>query len=144
MGKRGPKPRYETPEDLERAINDYFDQCEADGVFPDEAGMRVFLNLSKSRLEALSSPPSTDIQDDIQRENNNNNYKKYREVLARARDRRESWLARTATSTPKLAQGCLNALKQPSNGGWIDKNAGEQGASVNITFVGSKLEEIGK
>lgn len=143
MGKRGPKPRYAEPEDLERAINDYFDQCEADGVFPDEAGMRVFLNLSKSRLDALASPPSTDIQDDIQRENNNN-YKKYREVLARARDRRESWLARTATSTPKLAQGCLNALKQPSNGGWIDKNAGEQGASVNITFVGSKLEEIGK
>lgn len=144
MGKRGPKPRYAEPEDLERAINDYFDQCEADGVFPDEAGMRVFLNLSKSRLDALSSPPSTDIQDDIQRENNNNNYKKYREILARARDRRESWLARTATSTPKLAQGCLNALKQPANGGWIDKNAGEQGASVSITFVGSKLEEIGK
>lgn len=145
MGKRGPKPRYAEPEDLERAINDYFDQCEADGVFPDEAGMRVFLNLSRSRLDALSSPPSdTDTQDDAQRENNNNNYKKFREILARARDRRESWLARTATSTPKLAQGCLNALKQPANGGWIDKNAGEQGASVSITFVGSKLEEIGK
>lgn len=154
MGKRGPKPRYAEPEDLERAINDYFDQCEEQGVFPDEAGMRVYLNLSKSRLDALASPPSdsTDLQDDIQRENtrestresNNNNYKKYREILARARDRRESWLARTATSTPKLAQGCLNALKQPSNGGWVDKNAGEQGASVSITFVGSKLEEIGK
>lgn len=150
MGKRGPKPRYAEPEDLERAVNEYFDQCEEDGVFPDEAGMRVFLNLSRSRLDALASPPSSDctdsktIQEDYTGENNNYNYKKYREILARARDRRESWLARTATSTPKLAQGCLVALRQPSNGGWIDKNAGEQGASVSITFIGSKLEEIGK
>lgn len=133
MGKRGPKPRYETPEDLERAINDYFDQCEAEGVFPDSAGMRVFLNLSQERLDQL-----------CKEEYNPSGFKKYQAITARARDRRESWLARTATSTPKLAQGCLNALKQPSNGGWIDKNAGEQGASVNITFIGSKLEEIGK
>lgn len=144
MGKRGPKPRYAEPEDLERAINEYFDQCEEQNVFPDEAGMRVFLNLSRSRLDALSSPPSPDSTDSKTIQGDNNNYKKYREILARARDRRESWLARTATSTPKLAQGCLNALKQPSNGGWIDKSAADQGTSVSITFVGSKLEDIGK
>lgn len=133
MGKRGPKPRYAEPEDLERAINEYFDSCEEQGVFPDSAGMRVFLNLSQERLDQL-----------CKEEYNPGSFKKYQAITARARDRRESWLARTATSTPKLAQGCLNALKQPSNGGWIDKNAGEQGASVSITFVGAKLEEIGK
>lgn len=133
MGKRGPKPRYAEPEDLERAINEYFDQCEEQAVFPDSAGMRVFLNLSQERLDQLCKEEYTGAK-----------YKKYLALLARARDRRESWLARTATSTPKLAQGCLNALKQPSNGGWIDKSAADQGTSVNITFVGSKLEDIGK
>lgn len=133
MGKRGPKPRYASPEDLEAAINAYFQDCEEKDVFPDSAGMRVFLNLSQERLDQL-----------CKQEYNPDNYKKYQAINARARDRRESWLARTATSTPKLAQGCMMALKQAANGGWVDKTEQAGGAAVNITIVGQSLESIGK
>ncbi len=142
MGKRGPKPRYATPEDMAAAVDAYFESCEAQGVFPDLAGMRVYLNLSQSRLDELCSPPDSSVDNTSQ--DNNNNYKKYREILSRARDRRESWLAKTATGQPRLATGCMMALKQPSNGGWVDKTADAGGSAVNITIVGAKLEDIGK
>lgn len=133
MGKRGPKPRYATPEDFGRRVDEYFSGCEEDNIFPDYAGLRVFLNLSQDRIDQLCKADYTG-EDSI----------KYSEILLRARDRRESWLARTATSQPKVAQGCLNALKQQANGGWIDRPQDNGGGAVNIVINGASLESIGK
>lgn len=133
MGKRGPKPRYATPEDFGRRVDEYFSSCEEDNIFPDYAGLRVFLNLSQDRIDQLCKADYTG-EDSI----------KYSKILLRARDRRESWLARTATSQPKVAQGCLNALKQQANGGWIDRPQDSGGGAINIVINGASLESIGK
>ena len=50
---------------------------------------------------------------------------------------RESWLARKMTSDNKRAIGCLNALKQPDNGGYIDKavDTGERTLTINVAGI---------
>ncbi len=111
MGKRGPKPRYATPEDFNRAVEDYFSRCEDDGIFPDYAGLRVFLHLSQDRIDQLCKADYT-----------GEDSKKYSEILNRARDRRESWLARTATSpadlrsaAPPRSSGRARRIPPPSD-----------------------------
>lgn len=45
------------------------------------------------------------------------------------------------TSDNKAAQGCLNALKQPSNGGYIDRpsnDSGEKKLTINLVGVGGE------
>lgn len=99
---------YPTPEALEAKIDEYFDHCiEAGDIFPDDAGMLEYLGLRPRSIEAY-------IYEDEQKDG-------YREVLDRAKMRRESWLARRMVSEPRLATGCLAALKQPKNGGYIDR-----------------------
>ena len=108
MGKRGPKPLYESPEALKKTINAYFLEMEEAGEFPDFAGMRIYLGMSEKTIKAY--------QDE-----EHDNYEEYRAIFDEARDRRESFLVRRMTKDNKLAQGCLNALKQPANGGYVDK-----------------------
>lgn len=125
MGKRGPKKKYENPKDLENAINEYFAISEGKGEFPDAAGMRLFLNISKRTLDAYSSGETEEAQ-------------AYRDVLDAAKDRRESWLARRMVTEPKAANGCMNALKQPDNGGYIDKpiqETGERKLTINLVHI---------
>ena len=67
--------------------------------------------------------------------------KEFREILSWAKDKRESYLVRKMTSDNKAAQGCLNALKQPSNGGYIDRPAdsgGERKLTINLVGVGGE------
>jgi len=116
------KPKKYTAETLEDAVNAYFDKCEENGVFPDDAGMRLFLNIS-DRTE--------------------DNYMKDEElspIFTRARSRRESWLAQAISSEPKLAQGLSFLLKQKKNGGYTDRpDAGEpQKLIVELHGVGAE------
>ena len=67
--------------------------------------------------------------------------KECREIFAKAAAKRESWLVRVMTSDNKRAQGCLNALKQPQNGGYIDRpqdNGGEIKVTLNLGGVGGE------
>ena len=126
MGKRGPKRKYGTAKELEAAIEEYFEEMEEQGIFPDEAGMRLHLVISQRTLDAYANGDSEEA-------------KAYRDVLDAARDRRESWLARRMVSEPKAANGCMNALKQAKNGGYVDKpiqNDGER--KLTIVFTGIK------
>jgi hypothetical protein len=120
MAKRGPKPLYESPEALRKKIEEYFEITEAKGEFPDFAGMRLFLRMSESTVKAYQ-------------EEDHDNYEEYRAIFNEARDRRESFLVRRMTKDNKLAQGCLNALKQPANGGYIDK-VQETGGKMELTI----------
>jgi len=126
--KRGRPPRLETLEDFKAAVMKYHKECEeandGQGIFPDEAGLRLSLGLKKAQLKALTDGDSEFAQG-------------LRDILEEAQDMRESWLARKMTSDNKRAIGCLNALKQPGNGGYIDKavDTGEKTLTINVTGI---------
>lgn len=95
---------YPTAADLRKAVDKYFAENEAKGEFPDYAGMKIFLGLraEKTIREYCKDP-------------------EYEEIFEEAKLRRESFLVRRMTKDNKLAQGCLNALKQEANGGYTDR-----------------------
>lgn len=107
--------KYKTAEDLQEAVNNYFLKCEEENVFPDNAGMRLFLDISQDTEERYLK------QND------------YAEVLKKAQDRRESWLTRRVMSdNAKTVTGAIFALKQAKNGGWRDIQ--ETSGAMNITL----------
>lgn len=126
MAKRGRKKTY-TPDALREKVDEYFAQCEADGVFPDWAGMKDHLGVYDDRTYEEWQKGEGDEAD------------QYREILTRAAAKRESWLVRVMTSDNKRAQGCLNALKQPQNGGYIDRPP-DNGGKIELTI---KLDGVG-
>lgn len=120
MGKRGPKPKYGSPELLQEAVDKYFLDCEKNGdTFPDYAGMCVFLGLTKKRLEDIG-----------------NSSDEYLEILETAKLKREMWLSRKMAEDNKKAQGCMNNLKQPQNGGYIDRPIENKTSEIKINLVG--------
>lgn len=124
MAKKGRKTMY-TPEELKAGVDEYFARCEEAGEFPDLAGMRLWLGVSERTLNRY-------------RTGEGRKHEQYREILDRARDRRESFLVRKMTRDNKNVQGCLNALRQPSNGGYIDKpkDSGERTLIIKLAGVG--------
>lgn len=122
------RPRkYKDADAMRAAVEKYINDCEADGLFPDEAGMRLHLGLSERRLKAYISETE-----------NPDSYEDYREIFEWARDHREHYLVQKMTSDNKAAQGCLNALKQPANGGYIDRplDSGKVEVTVKIAQLG--------
>ena len=120
MGKRGPKPKYGTPELLQEAVDKYFKECEEQGdTFPDYAGMCSFLGLTKKRLEDIGASSE-----------------EYYEILETAKLKREMWLSRKMAEDNKKAQGCMNNLKQPQNGGYIDRPIENKTSEIKINLVG--------
>ena len=122
---RGRKPKYETPASLRFMVEKYFDECNESRTFPDYAGMKLYLKVSESTLKKYT-------------DENHADYMGFRAVMEYAKDRRESWLVRKMTTDNKAAQGCLNALKQPINGGYVDKpvDNGEKTLNINVTGIG--------
>lgn len=128
MAKRGRKKTY-TPDELRQKVDEYFAKCDGEGVFADWAGMKVFLGVNDDRTYEEWQKGDSD------------EAKEYREILSEAAAKRESWLVRVMTSDNKRAQGCLNALKQPQNGGYIDRpqdNGGEIKLTINLAGVGGE------
>lgn len=123
--KKGRKRKYETPEHLKRAIQAYIDQCEAADVFPDEAGMRLFIGITRREYYSLTSDKE-----------NPEYWREFGDILDWAKDKRESYLTRKMTKETKLANGCLNALKQPMNGGYVDRPSGGDKVELNIKVDG--------
>ena len=123
-----------TAEELEQAVEEFFTMREAQEMFPDEPGMIVFLmdrfGISTGTYRRYNENDS---------EEDENIYKKHAQILARARLRRESWLCTRMAGDNKAAQGCLNNLKQPKNGGYIDRPQ-DSGSSATITL---KIDGVG-
>ena len=88
--------------------------------FPDEAGMRIFLNLSHESYRSYLEDPT------------------YEKVFNWAQDMRESWAARRLAADPRAAQAYLNILKQSSNGGWVDRKAEKADNTLKI-----KIADVG-
>lgn len=101
-GKKNIPVTY-APKQFDKLVCDYLDNCDNNNVFPDEAGMILSLGISEREYKLLCGK------------------EEYTDTITRAKLFRESWLARVMVSDNKRAQGCLNALKQEKNGGYIDR-----------------------
>lgn len=122
--RRGRKPKYKSPGEMQAEIDKYFDYCQLKEIFPDLAGMRIWLKISAATLKNYCDESHEDYED-------------YRAILEEAKDRRESFLVRLMTSDNKRAQGCMNALKQKDNGGYVDKpvDSGVQTLTINVNGI---------
>lgn len=129
---RGRKPTYNDPKVLRIKIDDYFQDCEQKRVFPDYAGLRIFLKVTKQDIADLCDPAVTEEKSE-----------EYQEIFEYAKDRRESALVRRMVTDPKCAQGCKNALAMPENGGYSDKAAEKQDRKIRIDTT-KEVDELFK
>jgi hypothetical protein len=110
---------YRTPDELRAKMEEYFRQCkEDDDVFPDKAGMRIFLGLGHRSYNSYMEDPD------------------YELVFDWAQDMRESWGARGLAKNPRNAQAFLNILKQSENGGWVDRKTDKEDKVIEIRAAG--------
>lgn len=123
MAINGPRPEYNQPKQLRQAVDKYFAACEEAGIFPDFAGMKTELRLTDKDIERLLNKDNPDVE-------------AYQYIFECARDRRESWLTRRMVAEPKAANGCMNALKQEKNGGYMDKSTDKQQQPIKIEISG--------
>lgn len=121
----GRPKKFETPDDFRKAVEKYIEDCKKDNIFPDEAGMRLAIKYSKRWADMMISEAE-----------NPETYKEFREIFEYAKDNRESFLVRKMTSDNKAAQGCLNALKQAANGGYVDRPMDSGKIELNIKVDG--------
>ena len=117
-GESGRSRRAISPEKLRTQVGDYMARCSEENVFPDLAGMRLFLDRSQQELDEFSRDPEL------------------KKILDHAADCRESWLVRHMTADNKLTTGCFNALRQSCNGGYSDKSA-RKGERCVVEFTGN-------
>ena len=115
-----PDRPYRSPDELKDKMQEYFRTCEKEEecVFPDEAGMRIFLGLGHKSYQSYMEDPA------------------YELVFDWAQDMRESWAARGLAANPRNAQAFLNILKQAANGGWVDRKTDKEDKVIEIRAAG--------
>lgn len=128
---RGGTPTYADYRVLRKKINEYFEECNENGWFPDEKGMFVFLNIFEEDLDALTAPdnPTAD---------------EYKRILKLAQYRRESWLSRNMVADTRMATGCMNALKQEQNGGYTDRPAADKRQRIEVVLPDGETMDLFK
>ena len=110
--------------EIKAGIDEYFALCEERGEFPDEAGMWVHLEILPRDIPRYSAKDGVQVLLDV------------------AKMRRESCASRRMFKEPKVAQGCMNLLKQEKNGGYDDRsNSGTANAERKLTI---KMDGVGK
>lgn len=117
-----PRP-YKSPDELKKKMQEYFDSCEMeDDVFPDVAGMRIYLDLGHRSYKSYEDDPD------------------YELVFDWAQDKRESWASRAIAKNPRNSAAYNIILKQPENGGWRDRvvEKGDTGLDVNLVGIGGE------
>lgn len=93
-------------------------KVQSNGVFPDEAGMRTYLGLTHELYKAYKDSPD------------------FEAVFNWAQDMRESWAARKMAADPKSSSAYLAILKQPGNGGWVDRKPDKGDSTLVIKAAG--------
>lgn len=103
---------------------------EAKGEFPDEAGMKLALKKAGVGPRMLMRY--------LSETENPEHFQEYRDIFEDAKLEREHYLVTRMVKDNKLAQGCLNALKQPANGGYIDRpqETGKVELTIKVAGVG--------
>ena len=120
------KSKTQRMAELRRRIDEYFALREAEGRFPTEAGMLLYLDMSEERYEKLLEDVT------------------YRKEFDRARLARMDWLENRMVTESGRATGCMNALKQEKNGGYMDRaslSGREQRLVICLDGVGGGAAE---
>jgi hypothetical protein len=122
--------KFDSAEKLEQAIDKYFADCEANDKAPTWASMLLYLNLSDQTLLNYKN-------------NSDGNYPGYLEVIKRAEHKHCNFWQQYAVDHPNLQSFCMFELKQPHNGGFIDRPKGEkseQTINIHLGLDASKTE----
>jgi len=126
-----PRPKkVGTPEDMERNLNRYFELREEKGEFPTFAGMLRYLGISKRTYQRYMADDNGD--ESLSEEDRH----AYRKIFEDAQLRREDFLEKRMVTDPRAANGCMNSLKQPQNGGFKERFEGEIDAKITVNVVG--------
>ena len=134
-----PRPKkYDTPEDMKRQIDRYFEDRRQKGEFPTFAGMLKYIGISKRTYYRYIDIETEDPDMPLELR------KGYRNVFEDAQLRREDWLENRMVTEPKAANGCMNSLKQPQNGGFKDRFEGTIDAKLTVITQGVGGEEAFK
>lgn len=112
-------------EELQKLIDMFFEACKQLERFPTESGMRLYIaaKTGKDPDKLLALP-------------------RYKDVLNMAKLRRIDWLENRMVTEPKCAVGCMNALKQEKNGGYVDRSLPEKAAGNRQLKI--LLDGVGK
>ena len=126
-----PRPKkYDTPEDMKRQVDRYFEDRKTKGEFPTFAGMLKYIGISKRTYYRYINIEEDDPDMPFELRNG------YRSVFEDAQLRREDWLENRMVTEPKAANGCMNSLKQPQNGGFKDRIEQDINASLTVNVQG--------
>lgn len=118
------RPRvYNSPEQFNRGIDEYVEKCAETGDFPGYSGMLLHMGLSEADIEERLAKKDKDA-------------KLYQKALDRALLIRKSWLEKVMVTDGKRAKGCMDALKQPINGGYQDRPADTATPEIKINLTG--------
>lgn len=125
------RPRTFKDADAMRAfVEAWMAEQEAKGEFPDEAGMKLAIKKAGVGPRMLMKY--------LSETENPEHFQEYRDIFEDAKLEREHYLVTRMVKDNKLAQGCLNALKQPANGGYIDRpmETGKVELTIKVAGVG--------
>lgn len=108
---------------LEKDYQALADRILNSACFPDEAGLRIHLDLSHESYRSYQEDPD------------------YEKVFNWAQDMRESWAARRMAADPKSSSSYLAILKQSGNGGWVDRKTDTDNKTLTLKVAGVGGEE---
>lgn len=111
--------RYQTADALEAKCQKYRNLCKAEETFPDEAGLLLYLGLSRDMKNRYESDEDGG----------------YAEVFKKHAAIRESLLVREIFRNPRGASAYTFLLKQPENGGYGDKQQAENDEKYQLELV---------
>lgn len=125
--KQTPRALRYTPEQLQEKVEIFLAECAEQKRPPLLPQMLLYLGISRTTMNRWCGK-------ETQR------HEEYTEIFEKAQLNREAYLLERMVSDNKLAQGCLNALKQPENGGYVDRpvDSGEQKVTLVIGGVGGE------
>ena len=126
----GAKRRFETPDGMKRQVEAYLSEMLAKDELPSFAGMLRYLNISKRTYYRYMNieDPDPELSEEDRRA--------YRKIFEDAQLVREDYLERRMVREPRAANGCMNSLKQPQNGGFKEKIEADIDARITVNVIG--------
>ena len=121
MKYRGRPPKYENPEDMQKLIVEYFNECEAEGKKPTVSGLGYILGLTRRQI--------LEYENCIENENvfarfDDSVKLRFRNTIKDAKAFIENCLEDKLINGNTTPIGLIFALK--NNYGWVDKQEIEQ------------------
>jgi len=126
--------KIDSPEELDRHIDNFIDKCEKSGIIPSDWELMKFLDISVTTLECYEREGRT--EDEKERET----YKGYSTPLKKLVKYRESRLLKQLEATKGNNTAAIFQLKQSKNGGYVDIPTDTSNSNATLTL---KIEGVG-